>query len=114
MQPFVKQPLSRAAGLQQLVQAKVSEGQPQHHHAEAQLMCAVLENPHRKCSLHIPGLHSGHTQTKPSRVQLQWYARTESLHYAVQSFSVMLDHQECSNNSFQSGEQAYWDENLWI
>lgn len=59
MQPFVKQLLSRATGLQQLVQAKVSEGQQQHHHAEAQLMYAVLENPHRKCSQDIPGLHSG-------------------------------------------------------
>lgn len=51
MQPFVKQLLSRAAGLQQLVKTKVSERQQQHHHAEAQLVCAVLENPHRKCSL---------------------------------------------------------------
>lgn len=52
MQPFVKQLLSRATGLQQLVQAKVSEGQQQHHHAEAQLMCAVLENPHRMFPRH--------------------------------------------------------------
>lgn len=51
--------MSRVTGLQQLVQTKVSEDQQQHHHAEAQLMCAVLENPHRKWSLDTPGLHSG-------------------------------------------------------